>query len=233
MTPARAVTGIRGWPEDERPRERLLKQGPHVLSNAELLAILVRMGPKGQDAVGLGRALLKRFKTLNNLAQRLPQEFTSQPGLGPAKAATIAAAFELGRRLMSEREHPRAQFRSSADVASHFLPKARGLRREVFKIAMLDSAHRLMKVKTITVGTLNLALVHPREVFREAVVESAAGVVLLHNHPSGDPAPSEEDIKLTRQLVRGGEAVGIPILDHIILGSNRYYSFADTRKLSS
>ena len=223
--------GIRGWPAAERPREKLLARGAHILGDADLLAILLRTGTRGKTAVQLGLDLLRRFGNLKNLASRLPREFTSQKGLGAAKAATVIAALELGKRLASERDRPRAQFRASADVAAHFGPLMRDLKREVFKVAILDSAHRLVRTRSITGGTLNLALVHPREVFREAVVECAAAVVLVHNHPSGDASPSEEDAKLTRQLVRAGEALGIPVLDHVIIGAGRPFSFADARRL--
>lgn len=225
--------GIAGWPETERPRERLFNRGAHALTDAELIALLVRTGARGQDAVALARGILTAYGSLRNLAQRLPRELAKRTGIGPAKAASILAALELGRRSAAEREAPKAAFRSSADVAAHFLPKCRGLKREVFRIAILDTAHHLMKEQTVTVGTLNLALVHPRDVFKVAIVEDAAGIVLLHNHPSGDPAPSEEDVKLTRQMVRAGEAVGIPVLDHLVLGADRYFSFADSRKLDA
>lgn len=225
--------GIRGWPSRERPRERLLTKGAHALTDTELLAIMLRTGSKGRSAVDLGRELLKRFGSLRELARRHPREFSRLTGLGNAKASALAAAFELGRRISSELENPKASFNSSRDVAGHFLPLSRNLKREVFRIAILDSAHRLIRTKTITVGTLNLALVHPRDVFREAIVESAAGIVLIHNHPSGDPEPSDEDMRLTRQLVGAGEAVAIPVLDHVILGHDRYFSFADSRRLKS
>lgn len=225
--------GIGGWPARERPRERLFSRGAYSLTDAELLAILLRTGTKGQSAVDLGRELLKRFGSLRELARRHPKEYSRLAGLKSAKTSALAAAFELGRRVSSERENPKASFNSSRDVAGHFMPLCRNLKREVFRIAILDSAHRLIRTKTITVGTLNLALVHPRDVFREAVVESAAGIVLVHNHPSGDPAPSEEDLRLTRQLVSAGEAVAIPVLDHVILGNDGYFSFADSRRLKS
>ena len=225
--------GICGWPLRERPRERLFARGAHALTDAELLAILLRIGVKGTNAVDLGRQLLGHFGSLRGLARRHPKEYSRLAGLGSAKAASLAAAFELGRRVSSERENPKASFHSSHDVAGHFLPLCRNLKREVFRIAILDSAHRIIRTKTITVGTLNLALVHPRDVFREAVVESAAGIVLVHNHPSGDPAPSEEDVRLTRQLVGAGDAVAIPVLDHVILGEDAYFSFADSRRLKS
>ena len=227
----RLPAGIRGWPAAERPREKLAARGAHSLGDADLLAILLRTGTKGKSAVELAMGLLKRFGTLKNLAARLPRELREQAGLGEAKAATVVAALELGRRLASERDRPRAQFKASADVAAHFSPLMRHLKREVFKIALLDSAHRLIRTKSVTGGTLNLALVHPREVFREAVVESAAGLVLVHNHPSGDPVPSDEDVRLTRQLVGAGETLGIQVLDHVIIGTERHYSFADSRRL--
>ena len=226
-------SGILGWPAAERPRERLLEHGARSLSEAELLAILFRTGTRGRTAVDLGRNLLKKSGPLSRLAHRSPAEISEGTGIGPAKAAAVAAAFELGRRAAAEPEKPRSRFRSSADVASHFLPLTRGLQREVFRIIMLDSAHRIVKSRTVTVGTLNLAVVHPREVFRAAVVEGAAALVLVHNHPSGDPSPSEEDVRLTHQLIRAGENLGIPVLDHVILGDGRHYSFADSRRLSA
>ena len=225
------TSGLPGWPAAERPRERLLARGAHALSDAELLAILLRTGTRGLTAVDVARATLNDAGTLKRLADRLPGELAARKGIGPAKAATITAAFELGRRMVGEPDRDRPRFSSSADVARHFAPRRSGRRREVFEIALLDTGHRLIRAKVVTVGTLNLALVHPRDVFREAVAESAAGVVLLHNHPGGDPAPSDEDVALTRQLVRAGEAVGIPVLDHIILGADRYFSFADSRRL--
>ena len=225
------MSNLKGWPPEEQPRERLRRHGVAALTNSELVALLVRTGTRGQDAVALGRAILAESGTLGKLARRLPAELARRKGVGPAKAGSVLAAFELGRRLQAEREAPHAAFRSSADVANHFMPLCRGLKREVFRIAILDTAHRMVKEKTITVGTLNLALVHPRDVFREAIAEDGAGVVLLHNHPGGDPQPSDEDVRLTSQLVRAGEAVGIPVLDHLVLGLDRYYSFADSRRL--
>jgi len=196
-----------------------------------LLAVILRTGNRGKSAVDLGRDTLKKYKSLRALSRQDAGELARNAGFGPAKAAAIAAAFELGRRADSENETPHPRFRSSADVASHFLPLTRGLKREVFRVIMLDSAHRIMGDKTITVGTLNLAIVHPREAFREAVLQSAAALVLMHNHPSGDPTPSEEDVRLTRQFVRAGEDLGIPVLDHVILGDGRHYSFADSKRM--
>jgi len=223
--------GISAWPKGERPREKLLERGPHALSSAELLAIILMSGSKGKSAVDLGRELISDFGSLRNLSRRLPKEYSSRRGMGQAKAAQLAAAFELGRRLMGEPSTPKERLGSSAEVVKQLMPRYRDLNRELFTIAILDSAHRIIKTKLLTAGTLNAALVHPREVYREAVVEGAAGLILVHNHPSGDPSPSEEDIKLTRQMVRAGEALGIPVVDHVIIGDGRHFSFADSRRL--
>jgi DNA repair protein RadC len=223
--------GIRGWPANERPRERLLTGGPHSLTDSELLAVILRTGARGMTAVDLGRDTLKKYGSLRALSRRDAGELAQGDGFGPAKAAAVASAFELGRRAAAENEEPHPRFRSSADVAAHFLPLTRGLKREVFRVLMLDSAHRIMGTRTITVGTLNLAVVHPREAFREAIIEGAAALVLMHNHPSGDPTPSEEDVRLTRQFVRAGEDLGIPVLDHVVLGEGRHYSFADSKRM--
>lgn len=226
----RPRTGIAGWPEAERPRERMFEKGASALSDAELLALLIRTGNAGRSAVELARQLLGSSGQLRALADRPPAELRRK-GLGPAKAAAIAAAFELGRRAASQPEKDRPAFTSSADVYRHFAPSRTGRTREIFEIAILDIKHRLVRRKIITVGTLNLALVHPRDVFRPALAENAAGIVLVHNHPSGDPTPSEEDVKLTRQLGQAGDAVGIRVLDHVILGKDRWFSFADTKRL--
>lgn len=228
-----AKGGILGWPADERPRERLAARGAHALSDAELLALLLRTGTRGRSAVDVGRELLRRFGSLQGLAARLPREYAAVPGVGPAKAAALAAALETGRRALSAREAPRTLLRSSADVAALFLPLCRGQKREVFRIVLVDNAHRIVRTRAVTVGTLNRALVHAREIFREAIVEQAAAVILVHNHPGGDPVPSPEDVALTASLVRAGEAVGIPVLDHLIIGAERYFSFADSRRLAS
>lgn len=223
-------SGIAGWPEHDRPRERMFDKGPAALSDAELVALLVRTGALGRSAVDVSRQLLRDAGTLKALADRPPAELRRK-GLGPAKAAAIAAAFELGRRAASQPDTVRPTFTSSADIFRFFAPSRTGRSREVFEIAILDTKHRLIRRKIITVGTLNLALVHPRDVFRPALAEGAAGIVLVHNHPSGDPTPSEEDIRLTRQLGQAGDAVGIRVLDHVILGKDRWFSFADTKRL--
>lgn len=218
---------IKEWPEDDRPREKLLKKGAAALSYSELLGILIGKGMREKTAVDLGKELLKKYTNLHNLSARQIAEFTSLKGIGPAKAVTIAAAFELARRVHSRQNSPQITFKSSKDVANYYIPLMRDLKKEIFKAALMNGANRLIKDITVSEGILNASLVHPREVFREAVLEPTSGIILVHNHPSGDAKPSEEDIKITRQLVEAGRIFGIKVLDHIIIARENYKSLAD------
>jgi len=218
---------ITRWPEKERPRERLLQHGPQSLAEAELLGILLGKGTRKKTAVDLARELLDRYQSLQKLFSRSPSELMKVKGIGSAKAATLSAAFELVRRFQSQKEGPKITFKRSADVASHYLPLMRDLRKEVFKVILLNRANRLIKDVTISEGTLEASIVHPRDVFREALLEPAAGVILIHNHPSGNPSPSEEDLRITKQLVEAGRLLGIKVYDHIILAGESYRSLAD------
>lgn len=218
---------ISRWPEKERPRERLLRQGAQLLTEAELLGILIGKGTKSRTAIDLGRELLEKYESLQNLFTRSPSELIQIKGIGSAKAATLSAAFELVRRTQARATGRKPVFKRSRDVKDHYLPLMRDLRKEVFKLLLLNRANHLIKEVTISEGTLDASIVHPREVFREALLESAAGVILLHNHPSGHPGPSEEDIRITKQLVEAGRVMGIKVYDHIILGGEDYRSLAD------
>jgi len=218
---------ISRWPKKERPRERLLHHGAQHLSEAELLGILLGKGAKERTAIDLGRELLDRYESLQKLFSRSPSELMVIKGIGLAKAAILSAAFELVRRIQSQENGGKINFKRSSDVASHYLPLTRDLRKEVFKVLLLNRANRLIREVPISEGTLDASIVHPRDVFREALLEPAAGVILIHNHPSGNPAPSEEDIQITRQLVEAGRLLGIKVYDHIILAGNIYRSFAD------
>lgn len=218
---------ISRWPEKDRPRERLLQQGAQNLTEAELLGILIGKGTKRKTAIDLARELLDRYESLENLFSRTPSELMKIKGIGSAKAATLFAAFQLVRRIQSEEKRDRPLFKRSSDVKDRYLPLMRDLRKEVFKVLLLNRANRLIKEVTISEGTLDASIVHPREVFREALLESAAGVILLHNHPSGNPAPSEEDLRITKQLVEAGRVMGIKVYDHIILAGDQYRSLAD------
>jgi len=218
------------WPEEERPREKLLKLGAKHLTNAELLAILISKGTKEKTAVDLARELLIQFKTIDNLASRSPEEYNHFRGIGQAKAVTLAAAFELGKRLQSQSRQVKS-FKNPEDVAAVYLPLMRHFKKEVFKVLLLNNANQLIKEVIVSEGILTASLVHPREVFRQAIIETARSVILVHNHPSGNPKPSKEDVEMTKQLVQAGEIIGIPVLDHIILGDNTFFSFAQKGEL--
>ena len=218
---------ITRWPKKERPRERLLQQGPQPLTEAELLGILLGKGTRRKTAVDLARELLDQHGSLQKLFSRSPSELMKVKGIGSAKAATLSAAFELVRRIQSQGNITKISFKRSSDVANHFLPLMRDLQKEVFKVLLLNRANRLIKEVTISEGTLEASLVHPRDVFREALLEPAAGVILIHNHPSGNPSPSEEDLRVTKQLVEAGRLLGIKVYDHIILAGEDYRSLAD------
>ena len=218
---------ISRWPEKERPRERLLQQGAQHLTEAELLGILIGKGTRRKTAIDLARELLDRYESLENLFSRSPSELMKVKGIGSAKAATLSAAFQLVRRIQSKTSKDQPSFKRAKDVANLYLPLVKDLRKEVFRVLLLSRSNRLIKEVTISEGTLDASIVHPRDVFREALLESAAGVILLHNHPSGNPSPSEEDLRITKQLVEAGRVMGIKVYDHIILAGEDYRSLAD------
>lgn len=219
------------WPPSERPRERLEDLGPSALSDAELLALVLRSGGRGASCVELGRRVLAAFGGLRGAARASVAELARIPGLGPARSASLVAAFELGRRAIGPRLENGSAFTSSAEVFAHFRGPLSGLRREVFHVLLLDAKHRKLRDVRVSEGSLTATLVHPREVFAPAVRESAAAVVLAHNHPSGDPAPSAEDREITRRLRGAGDLVGVRVLDHVIVGADAYFSFADAGEL--
>jgi DNA repair protein RadC len=223
-------TAIRDWPEDERPREKLLKRGVTALSDAELLALVLRTGDAsaGKSAIGLGRELLERFNgNLRELAQAELHELQQIKGLGPAKATSIKAAFTLGSRFQARRLETLERFTSPAQVFDFFHHELRDSRKELFLALLLDGKNRITRKVQISEGSLNQSIVHPREVFAPAVRESAAAVIFIHNHPSGDPAPSREDREITRRLKEAGDLLGIKVLDHIIIGDGSFYSFVE------
>jgi len=221
------MNGIKNWPEFERPRERLIRQGPETLTDAQLLAILLRTGRKKTSAQEMANQLLRQFGGLTDLQQVSISELCSVNGIGPAKATQILAAFELGRRSLARPLHSRLRALSSRDIYEHYHPLLRDLKQEVFKLVLFDGKNRLIKDLTVSKGSLSMNIVHPREVFKPAVRESAASVILLHNHPSGDPTPSPEDRVLTNRLVKAGRIMGVKVLDHVVIGRGRYFSFSD------
>lgn len=220
-------TGIRKWPETERPRERLLAQGAGALTDAQLLAILLRVGRRRSSALQVGMEILKQVGGVGGLVHCGFEELCAIPGIGTAKVAQLKAAVELGRRAAAVPLAKGARIASSRDLFDHFHSALRSLRREIFKVVLLDAKHAILREETVSEGSLTLSIVHPREVFSLAVRESAAAVILLHNHPSGDPTPSHEDRVLTARLVSAGEVLGIRVLDHLVIGDGRYVSFAD------
>ncbi len=218
---------IKDWPAGERPRERLIKEGPQGLSDAQLLAILLRTGTDQENAVQLAMGLLEQFHELTNFSNLSIKELCSIRGIGPAKAAQLKAAFELGRRSLAPPVSQKTKITSSQDIYRHFSSTFRSLKKEIFKIVLLDQKNKIIRDVLVSEGSLTLTVVHPREVFNPAVRDSAASVIFLHNHPSGDPTPSTEDKELTRRLVAAGDLMGIQVLDHLIIGENHYFSFSD------
>ena len=222
--------GIREWPEDERPREKMFKRGAASLSDAELLALIIRSGDPatGQSAIDLGRNLISHFGgNLRELAGADIAEITSIKGMGLAKATGVKAAFTLASRFQGRRLENLDRFTSPRQVFDYFHHEFRDARKEYFLALLLDGKNRITRRVQISEGSLNQSLVHPREVFSPAVKESAAAVILVHNHPTGDPAPSSEDIAITRRLREAGELMGIRVLDHIIIGDGEYLSFVE------
>jgi DNA repair protein RadC len=218
---------IRDLPEEERPRERLAKYGPEAVSTAELLAILLRTGSARESALGLAERLLSRFGSLRAIANATVEELGEIKGVGLAKSAQLKAAFELGKRLAASGDEARPAIRSPQDAAQLVMEDLRYRDREHFQTILLDTRNRVIKVRTVAVGALNANRVEPREIFKEAITHSAASVILVHNHPSGDPAPSSDDGLLTKRLVEAGQLVGIHVLDHLVIGNGRFVSLKE------
>jgi DNA repair protein RadC len=215
-------TTIKEWPEDERPREKLINHGAASLSDTELLAILINIGTENRSAVDVARRLLQEYPTLRQIASLTVADLKQKKhkGIGTAKAVTIVAACELARRISVKENDTAEPIRSPEDIHRMFGPKLRDKKQEEFVVVSLSSANKVIRDRTITKGLLNSSLTHPREVFREAILENAASVILLHNHPSGNLEPSREDIAVTKQIVEAGKIIGIPVHDHIIIAGD-------------
>jgi DNA repair protein RadC len=209
------------------PRERILQLGEARLSDAECVALVLRTGTRGQPAEQLAQRLLRRFGGLPGLAGARVRETAAEPGIGPVRAAALAAAFGLARRLAEASLRPGTPVQHGGDVARIVRDSARGSRRESFFAVLLDRRHRVLSLQLVGTGSIDAVAVHPREVFAPAIRDGAATVVVAHNHPSGDPTPSAEDRLVTERLREVGELVGITMLDHVVVGEERYYSFAD------
>jgi DNA repair protein RadC len=216
---------VHDLPPGERPRERLFKLGSEALSAQEVLALILGRGIKDESVMVTSNKLLSRFGNLKGVAGASVEELTQMKGIGPAKAAQIKAAIELSKRLEADAgEKPKPVLKSPENVVAVMRSKLKGKKKEHFWVICLDTRNRLINWKPVSIGSLDTSIVHPREVFKEAVSSSAASVIFVHNHPSGDPEPSKEDVELTERLVKAGEIIGIDVLDHIIVCDKSYLS---------
>ncbi len=220
---------IKEWPEEDQPREKLLRNGAETLTEAELLAIILRTGNAStkETALDHARALLTRFNGSKGIDEASLEELRAIKGIGPAKLAQLKACLEMARRLGQKKWQAGETLRSPENVFLHFQNRFRKERREIFYVVLLTNKNRKIREVKISEGSLTASLVHPREVFHPAIRESAAAVLFVHNHPSGDPAPSQADIEITRRLKDVGETMGIRVLDHVVIGQDQYFSFND------
>jgi DNA repair protein RadC len=225
---------LKDQPVSERPRERLVEQGPDALSPAELIAILVRTGLKGTNAVEIGKQLIQKFGTLQSLARASVDDLRSVKGIGRDKAVTLMAAFALARKMAKDLQRESPVLDNPEAIVQLLREQNLVKNVETLQVLLLNTRRRLIRVEPVTDGTIDTLLVHPREVFKAAIAANAAAVVLAHNHPSGDPTPSEADIKVTRDLIRAGQLLKIEVLDHIIIGRatpERPKDYASLREL--
>jgi DNA repair protein RadC len=215
----------------DRPREKLARAGAEALGDNELLAILLGAGTRGRTALDVANGLLEAADGLRGLTRMGRDELSRARGIGAARAARIQAALELGRRSLTRNPAERPQFASPREVGAFLLPQYGSYPVERFGVLLLDTRHRLIRARILSVGSLDASVVHPREVFREAILAGAAAVVLFHNHPSGDPSPSRDDLSLTRRLVTAGELIGLEVIDHVVLAESRSASMKELGRL--
>ncbi|MBP6491531.1 MAG: DNA repair protein RadC [Clostridia bacterium] len=219
---------IKDLPFEERPREKLIQCGAGALSNSELLAILIGTGTKEMSAIMLANRVLALEKEgISYLAGCLPEELSEIPGMGMAKSCQIIAAIELGKRIATKPRMNKVNIKSPDEVASLFIEEMRYLKKEYFKVLLLNTKNEIIMIENISVGSLNSSVVHPREVFCIAIKKSACSLIAVHNHPSGNPAPSQADIDITKRLMEAGELLGIKVLDHLIIGDGVYISLKE------
>lgn len=218
---------IHDFPLGERPRERMQYYGPTALSNAELLAILLRVGSTGENVVALSTRLLAEFGGLAGLAKASFSDLASIKGVGTAKTAQLKAAIELGRRLLITSPDARPQITSPLDAANLLMLEMGGLEQEHLRTLLLDTKNRVLASPTVYVGNVNSSIIRVSEIFREAVRENATAMIVAHNHPSGDPTPSPEDVSVTRSIVEAGSLLGIDVLDHLVIGHQRFVSLKE------
>lgn len=223
---------LKDVPEEDRPRERMIRQGPEHLSNVELIALLLRTGSTGESVVILAQRVLAQMGGLKGLAHLSYHELTKIHGIGPAKAVQILAGLELGQRLMKALPEERDTIRCPSDAVQLVMEEMRFLQQEHFVCMFLNTKNRVIDKKCIFIGSLNASVVHPREIFREAIRCCAASVICIHNHPSGDPTPSNEDMEITKRLFEAGVMIGIDLIDHLIIGDQTYFSMREQGLIS-
>ena len=216
---------------DDRPREKLRHHGAAALGDNELVALVLGIGSRRQDALAVANALLAAHGGLHGLIRCSVDDLVRTVGVGHARAAQILAALELGRRTLARAPKARFQIRNPTDAALYLMPRFGSRAKEQFGIVLLDAKHRVMRDVVLAVGTLNSSVVEPRVVYREAAIGGATAIVVVHNHPSGDPTPSEDDVELTRRLAASGVLIGIDVIDHVILGDSHYFSFREMAHL--
>ena len=215
----------------DRPREKLARAGTDALGDNELVAVLIGTGTRGRTALDVANGLLETAGGLRGLTRMGRDELARTSGIGTVRAARILAAIELGRRSLTRDPAERPQFGTPREVAEHLLPQFGSYPVERFGVLLLDTRHRLLRTRILSIGSLDASVVHPREVFREAILAGAAAIVLFHNHPSGDPSPSRDDVALTRRLVTAGDLIGIDVIDHLVLADSRYASLKELGRL--
>jgi DNA repair protein RadC len=216
---------VRDLPRPERPRERLQKFGPEALSAQELLALIIGRGIPQKSVINIAQELLAKFGNIKAISQATLEELSQIKGIGLAKAAQLKACFELGKREELEPELKNFDIKDPESVVKAIRASIKDKAKEHFKLILLNPRNKIIGISTISIGTLNASLVHPREVFKDAIMHSAASVVLAHNHPSGDPEPSEDDLTITKRLIEAGKILGIEVIDHIIIAKNGFFSF--------
>lgn len=221
---------VKDLPLDDRPREKLLLRGAHNLTDAELLAILLRTGTKGNSVISMAQEIINREVNLAQLASKSSSDLIKTSGIGKDKSATLLAAFEISRRILSQNKwFSDKKITSPADIAQIFIPLLRDELKEQFIVVCLNSTNKIIRYEKISLGNLNSSVVHPREIFKVAIQNNSASIILLHNHPSENPEPSNEDISITKKIVEAGKIMDIPVFDHLIIAGNNYTSFVERR----
>lgn len=226
-----AVT-IKTLPKEDRPRERFLKQELHLISNEDLVSILLQSGPKGENVKLVAMKVLALIESLDNIEQLTIERLKKIKGIGPVKAMTLLAALEFGRRMNNKKtELYQEKFRTAAMIYDYYKDTLASKKQEYFYGVYLDNQKRILKEKLLFIGTINYSTIHPREIFKEACLISASSIICIHNHPSGNVLPSKMDIMVTEQLVETGKIIGIPVIDHIIISNKKYYSFFENHDI--